>query len=402
MSDRTKKPRIQQHELRGAKYLTDLMPLLQKLHGHEDHRNRQLHYDELVAYVLLYFFTPAIDSLRGLQQVSTLSAMKRRFGLKRFSLGSFSESARVFDPSLLEGILQELSAQLQSGPADPRLSALELAITAVDGTLIHALPKMTWALWLRDRDHAAKLHLQLRVLEGIAVGAAITDGNGDERTVLRNSLARGNLYLLDRGYTSYALLSEILSTGSSFVMRLASSAVYRVLEERPLGTDVVKAGIQHDQIVELGGPHTPTLHGRRLRIVEIRVPVSGPKPRRSPIDRKTKRFRTLPTEHHLLLVTDQLDLDAELIGLLYRYRWQIELFFRWFKKILEADHLLSLDRDGLTIITYGALIASMLVVLWTGRKPNKRAFELICLSIGGWLPPEELVERLVLLPRIGV
>ncbi len=46
------------------------------------------------------------------------------------------------------------------------------------------------------------------------------------------------------------------------------------------------------------------------------------------MDRKTKAYRTAKTEHTLLLVTDRLDLDAALIADLYRYRWQIELFFR--------------------------------------------------------------------------
>jgi IS4 transposase len=93
-------------------------------------------------------------------------------------------------------------------------------------------------------------------------------------------------------------------------------------------------------------------------------------------------------------VTDRLDLTAEVIALLYRYRWQIELFFRWFKKVLQADRLLALSENGLTIVVYCALIASLLVVLWTGRKPTKRTFELLCFYFAGWVSDEELLVHL--------
>ena len=91
---------------------------------------------------------------------------------------------------------------------------------------------------------------------------------------------------------------------------------------------------------------------------------------------------------------DLMDLDVSLIALLYRYRWQIELFFRWFKKVLQADKLLTLSQNGMTIVVYCALIASMLVVLWTGKKPTKRTFELLCFYFAGWVGDEELLEHL--------
>jgi IS4 transposase len=85
---------------------------------------------------------------------------------------------------------------------------------------------------------------------------------------------------------------------------------------------------------------------------------------------------------------------------LYRQRWQVELFFRWFKKVLEADHLLSLSENGLTLVMYCALIASMLVTLWTGRKPTKRTFEMLCFYLTGWASEETLLAHLAKLPPL--
>jgi IS4 transposase len=83
-----------------------------------------------------------------------------------------------------------------------------------------------------------------------------------------------------------------------------------------------------------------------------------------------------------------------MIGLMYRYRWQVELFFRWFKCILGCTHWLSQTRSGLTLQVYVALVASLLIRLWTGQKPTKRTFEMICLYLQGWASQDNLIAHL--------
>mgnify|MGYP002064886948 CR=1 FL=1 len=102
----------------------------------------------------------------------------------------------------------------------------------------------------------------------------------------------------------------------------------------------------------------------------------------------------------VVLLTN-LDLPAEVIGQLYRYRWQVELFFRWFKCVLGCTHWLSQTRSGLTLQVYVALLASVLIRLWTGRRPTKRTFEMICLYFQGWARAEELAAHIASLKRVG-
>ena len=106
--------------------------------------------------------------------------------------------------------------------------------------------------------------------------------------------------------------------------------------------------------------------------------------------------RTKPdgTVEALWLVTDKLDLAADLVALAYKYRWTVELFFRWFKCILGCQHLLSTCANGVAIQVYLALIASVLIVQWTGRKPSKRTFEMLCLYFQGWASERELIAYL--------
>jgi IS4 transposase len=87
-------------------------------------------------------------------------------------------------------------------------------------------------------------------------------------------------------------------------------------------------------------------------------------------------------------------LPAWIIALIYRYRWTIEIFFRFFKHVLGCRHLLSHDPAGIEIQTYCAIIACMLISLWTGRKPTLRTYEMICHYFTGLAEEDELLAHL--------
>lgn len=389
---RPRKPKIKPCDVQGAKFLGQIIDLLAPLHEHRPDPKRQLHYDEYCAWLLLYFFSPILTSLRGLQQASRLAEVRRRLRLPRFSLGSFSEAGTVFDPELLVPIMEQIAARLGEVETNPRLRALARRPTAVDGTLIEALPKMVWALWRDDQHRAAKLHLQLDLLSGAPEKPVLTDAQTSETRTLEASLSAGRLYIADRGYFDYDLMAAIMRAKSSFLTRVRDWAVYDVVRENPISAASAHAGVERDAIVRVGCKHTAHKLDRPLRLVRIHVTSAAPGPNN--VDRKTKLYRTRQVDHTLVLLTDLVDLDVELIALLYRYRWQIELFFRWFKKVLQADRLLALSENGLTIVVYCGLIASLLVTLWTGRKPTKRTFELLCFYFGGWVSDAELIEHL--------
>lgn len=99
------KPRapLGRDDIQGLKYFKVIRRLLDSLHLHHDCPNRKLHYDQLAGLVLLQFFNPVLTSLRSIQQASGLRNVQRKLGVRRTSLGSLSESSRVFDPDLLRG-----------------------------------------------------------------------------------------------------------------------------------------------------------------------------------------------------------------------------------------------------------------------------------------------------------
>jgi hypothetical protein len=366
------------------------LQLLTPLHDHRPDPKRNLHYDELCVWLLLYFFTPILDSMRGLQQASDIPELRKQLRLPRFSLGSSSENAAAFDPELLVPIMEALGEKLTDVETDRRLSGLDRRPLAADGSFLRAVPKMVWALWQDEEHRAAKMHLQFDLLKGAPESASLTNGHASEQQELLRKLRPGRLYVEDRGYFGYDLLAATLNIGSSFVTRAHCNLAYDVITENPIAESDARAGVIGDRIVRVADKRMT----QNLRLVTIRTHDSGPSTR-SRRDSKTKSvFTRAPQERTLSLLTDQVGLDAGTIGLIYRRRWEVELFFRWFKRILQADKLLSLSQNGLTLVTYCALIASMLISLWSGRKPTKRTFEMLCFYLQGWASEETLLAHI--------
>lgn len=83
-------------------------------------------------------------------------------------------------------------------------------------------------------------------------------------------------------------------------------------------------------------------------------------------------------------------LPAALVVLLYRRRWQVELFFRWLKYLLGCRHWLAEGPAGAVIQLYLALIAAVLLQLHLGRRPTKRMFELVQFYLLGVASSDEL------------
>lgn len=142
-----KRHKIKEHELQGFKYFKAIAGMLESLHEagclRDKAGNRILHMDQYMSLLLLYMFNPICTSLRAVQQASELKKVQRKLGCSRASLGSLSESSRVFDSKLMQEIVNDLSTQLKPISHHVRLDDLNGILTAVDSTLINALSKMT-------------------------------------------------------------------------------------------------------------------------------------------------------------------------------------------------------------------------------------------------------------------
>lgn len=372
---------IREKDLKGLKYFKVLGTLLERLHTNATARdracNRHLFYDQYACLLLLFFFNPIVNSLRGIQQASDLDKVQRLFGCGRVSRGSLSEASRVFDPERLHDLIGELASQSLPLVHGKEAEALR-GLTAVDGSLLPALAKMAWALWLDPQHRAAKMHIHFDVLKGVPIEATVTTGNGSETAQLRATLQAKRLYVIDRGYAEYQLFQDIIDADSDFIGRIRDNAVWTVIAEHPVTAVAQAAGVRSDRIVRLGGPQSGRVFDQPIRVIEV----------------DTGKVDSQGRPEVLLLATNRLDLAAELVALGYRFRWTVELFFRWLKCILGCRHLLANSHAGVTIQVYLAIIASLLISLWAGRKPTVRTLEMLQFYFTGWATEEELMAHL--------
>lgn len=334
---------------------------------------RKLGQKDYLSLLLFGLFNPVVDSMRGLCAASRLRRVQEEICSAKVSLGSFSEAQAVVDPALLQRVFAELAAekQCENFPhKDKRLEAYRAQLIIVDGTLWRALPRMAWALWRyqHGKESALKLHLKFNLLEEKPVGAVLTNARGCERAVLRRQLVAGEFYVGDRYYgEDYALFSELERAGCSYLLRLRQEARFEVVEEWPQSAADQAASVTFDGLVRLGV-------GKSRREEPLRL------------------VRVQSERGELLLVSNKTreELSAQLLALIYRSRWRVELFFKWLKCILGCRHWLAESERGVALQVYCALIAALLLLRSSGRRPGKRAMEMIRFYLLGYATLDEL------------
>jgi len=391
---------LKEKDIRCLGHLRRAFELLEKLHDvgcdRDTAHNRRLFFDDYCKLVLLYIWNPLIESVRDLQQTATLPKVAKALGVKRFSAASFSESVRVFDPEQLRPVLAELAGQLTPYPKDPRLAEFRQALTLVDGTVIRGLSRLvksavgTEGRCSTGRDgrpvYGWRLHTQLDLTTFAAHRMDRTGARngkeGRENNVLRRTLEAGRCYVADGAYADRSLFDDIVQAQSSYVIRAAQNSVFQVVQERLLGQEALDAGVVRDAIVNLNGAGTtPTDHP--VRRIEVQV---EPHPRRT-------RAGTKQTDR-IILYTSLIDLPAERVALIYRYRYTIELFFRIFKQLLGMRHLLSQREEGIDIQILCTLIVCVVIQQISGKKPNKAMRNIVGWYLLGLADEQDVIDFL--------
>jgi hypothetical protein len=298
----------------------------------------------------------------------------------------------VFEPERLRQIIGELAEQTRP-VRDVAGKDLQHLLTAVDGSVVQTLSTVAQAAYLKTKQgesrSAWRLHTHFDVDRGVPTRIDVTSGRNsgksEEKNMLRARLASDHCYILDRWYAQFQLFDEIDAMGSSYVCRIRDNSSWQVLEQRELSPKAIAAGVISDALVELGSSARPK-HPVRVVLVQT-----------TPNIRRGGRHGggAAPSSDGLLrIATNLLHVPAELIAEIYRHRWTIELFFRFFKHVLGCRHLLSQDPVGIEIQTYCAIIACLLISLTTGCKPTLRTHEMVCLYLQGWADEDELLAHI--------
>lgn len=370
-------------QVEGGKYVAMLEQCLASLRAVPGHGNQELFLDDVFVAYLLAFFNPTIRTLRTIEDFSQTRQAQRHLSTTKICRSTLSDFNQLVDPSRLSPILAVLRGELARRSPDGRLYSADLnsllqQVIAVDGTFLNAAADVAWAVASRNQRagerHRARLDLQVDVRTWVPEVIAVPDPGESEGDSASHHITPGAIHIYDRGFISYNLISahyhQTPASGweprADFVLRLKSSTAtntiaFEVVSTNELTPAARAAGVLSDRIVS--SPGLKKRDGLDVSFREITLCGSDGK--------------------ELRILTNRLDLGAEIIALLYRYRWQIELFFRWLKSYANFNHLISHSAGGVLLHFHVALIGVMLMYLKTGYRPSKYMLSLLSLVAQG-------------------
>jgi hypothetical protein len=299
--------------------LAPVMPILQQLEaGRKKHHNEEFLWIDFVR-ILVFYFTKRCGSLNAL--IVALENADPALGLLAVPKMTLSDAFRRFPSTLLRQALTALVACLNL-PENPEL-ALIGSVRAGDGSEFPIVGGMTLPR-STERVSSMKLHLVFNLNQMITADFLVDSAHSSERSSIRTMLQVGVTYVLDRGYMAFDLLRDIIAAQAFVVMRAYNNIVVEPVKELPvtLPDNVVGHWIHvRDRIVQSSHPDAA---GILFRLVECTV--------------ETTTYR---------LITNRTDITTFQVIVLYAYRWQIELIFRFFKHTLNGIDVITQSKKGM-------------------------------------------------------
>ncbi len=333
------------------------------------HGNANLQLIDVLVVMLAAFYNPTVRSQRCIEAFSRQRRISEQTGVARVPKSTLSDALRRFDPEQLRPLIEQLVARVPAlGRRDADLERITRQIIAADGSYFELMGEAAWALVASRRNadgtlrrDQVRLNLQLDVLRFTPVDCDISGGDdtSEARAFIRR-LKSDAIYVVDRNFVNFAFINAVFDRGSNLVLRLKKDNRFEIESTRPLTDKDRVCGVLCDQVGHLSG-------ARSAGNADHRSFTAMP-------PAKTLRRVTIWDEKNqtqLILLTDLLDVPAYVIGIIYRQRWQVELFFKWLKCWASFDHLLSHDPRGITLQFYVAVIATLLTHLATGRRVSK-------------------------------
>jgi hypothetical protein len=301
---------------------------------------------------------------------------------------------------LIEGLRKTLEIkQGNTKKCGPGLAELLKKTVAVDGAFLPALANVAWAVRNRNQHGSqscrARFDLLLQVDNWLPDAIVVPEPKQSEADSARLHIQPGKLYLYDRGYTNLELIADHYNLQtvdapeirSEFVMRIKKDGIGKkkkvaigltLVEDLALTEQDREAGVMSDRLVQLNSGKSHRLGLKNVQLREVVIEYKDE-------DGEIKTLR---------LLTNLLDIPAHVVGQLYRYRWQVELFFRWLKSYGNFRHLISQTKEGMQLNLYVAIIGIMLMYLHTGFRPSKYMFSMMSLVAGGGASLEEIMPIL--------
>lgn len=270
-------------------------------------------------------------------------------GVSRSNLANANEkrSYQIFEDFAYE-LIEE--ARQQCMPDSDFTLSIEGNVYALDTSVIDLCLNVFWWATFRKAKAAVKLHTLFDVKTSIPVfvlitAASVHDVNGLDQICFEP----GGYYIFDRGYTDFSRFLSIDQHGAFFVTRARNNFRFNRISSARVDK---KQGIICDQMVELVGFVSYNYYPQKLRRIKFYDP---------------EQNRTL------IFITNNFALSATEVAMLYKYRWKVELFFKWIKQHLKIKAFWGTSINAVKIQMYTAIITYALVAIVKSRLRLKQS-----------------------------
>lgn len=295
--------------------------------------NQKLGYYDFVR-ILIYFFVTGGGSLKlFICTKLNKGLLPNTLNLQHVPYSTIGEAFERFSVNLFRDVFRHILQTVQFKDI-PELAALG-KLYCVDGSVFPVISSMLWAKYT-EKHQSLKLHLCFELNRMISTEFLVTAANDSERLALLKMLQAGITYIADRGYMSFALCHKIVEAGAHFVFRVKANLVYSVIETLPLNLPEKVNNLFNQTSDELIR-YTNDEFEQVYRLVSFQV--GG---------------------DIFYILTNRRDLTTYQVIMLYAYRWQIELLFRFLKRTMNGIHLIKQDETGVTIQFYVILVVALL------------------------------------------
>lgn len=228
-------------------------------------------------------------------------------------------------------------------------------IYAFDSTTIDLCLSVFWWAQFRRAKGGIKLHTLYDITTQIPAFVHITEASVHDSNAMDYLIyEHAAYYVFDRGYLDFDRLYRITQSEAFFVIRAKSNLKFKRMYSNKVDKET---GLRYDQIGKLTGYYVSVDYPDKLRKV---------------------KFFDKENDREFIFLTNNFDLHALEIALLYKERWQVELFFKWIKQHLKVKSFWGVTENAVRIQIYTALITYCLVaIVGHDLKVDKSTYEIL-------------------------
>ena len=228
-------------------------------------------------------------------------------------------------------------------------------VYAFDSSTIDLCLNVFWWAKFRKAKGGIKLHTLYDITTQIPAFIHITAATVNDINAMDYIPYESDAYyIFDRGYVDYTRLYKITLLSAYFVVRAKSNLKFRRIYSRKVDKST---GVQTDQIGKLTGFYVSKDYPEKLRKVKY-------------YDSEMNRT--------FVFLTNNMTLTAQEIALLYKNRWQVELFFKWIKQHLKVKTFWGNSENAVRIQIYTAIITyCMVAIIGHDLKIGRSTYEIL-------------------------